>query len=351
MKTFPSSQPRTVLCRQAGLSLVELMIAIAVGLILLAGMTALISRQSSARAELDKSGRQIENGRYALTLLAADIEHAGFYGQYGGTLTVPAALPDPCATDAASIDAGLALPLQGYDAPATVPAPLSGCLDDADHVAGTDILVVRRFEASATLPTVATANEAGRVYVQTTPDAIVTGVGPDPDPAAPMLYTLKQKDVTTPAPLRRYVQHIYFISPCHRYAGGASSCTAAADDGRPVPTLKRLEIGAVGGTTSFVTTPLVEGIENLQFDYGIDPNGGGAAAVPFATDPALAQWPNVMAVQVSILARNTEPSTGYSDAKTYTLGESGSVGPFNDAYKRHVYTGLVRAVNISARKE
>ncbi|QQX86110.1 PilW family protein [Cupriavidus necator] len=336
--------------RQAGLSLVELMVAIAIGLFLLAGITVLISQQSSARAELNKSSRQIESGRYAFTLLQDEIEHAGYYGLYGSALTVPTALPNPCATDKDSLDKALAMPLQGYDAPAAVPAPLSACLSDSDHVPGTDILVTRHLYTGDALATVATA-VAGQAYVQTTPSSKITGLGPDPTPATPSVYTLVQKNGTTPASLWRYVQSIYFISPCNKFAAGATTCTAGADNGKPVPTLKRLEMTSAGGVPAFVMTPLVDGIQDMQLDYGVDGIGAGSPAAPFITAPVLADWPNVMAVQVSLLARNPEVSAGYSDKKAYSMGIAGSAGPFSDGYKRHVYTGTVRLINPSSRRE
>lgn len=328
--------------------MVELMISITIGLLLLAGITGLITKQSSSRAEIDQFGKQSENGRYALTVLRDDIEHAGYYGQYAGTFPAPTALPDPCATGVADIESSLALPLQGYDAPTTVPAPLSSCLQNADHIAGTDILVLRRLEATET-PTAIADAVGGQVYVQATPDGKIVAVGPD---ATPSVYTLKKKDGTTPADLRKLIQRIYFLSPCNQYAPGATSCSSAADGGRPIPTLKRLELTTVGGVTAFSLVPLVEGIENMQFDYGIDTEGKGVPQSPFITDPALANWPNVMAVQVSLLARNLDATSGYAAVdRTYNLGMSGAVGPFTDAYKRHVYTANVRAVNPSSRRE
>ena len=71
----------TPLRTQAGLSLVELMISIAIGLALMAGITMLISQQSTASSELNKASRQIENGRYASQVLRDDIELAGYYGE------------------------------------------------------------------------------------------------------------------------------------------------------------------------------------------------------------------------------------------------------------------------------
>ena len=350
--TAPFSQR----CRQTGLTLVELMISMAIGLFLMAGIAILIAQQSSNRAELDKSGRQIENGRYAMTLLQDDIQHAGFYGQYAGGFTALSTLPNPCDTTTATIDAALAMPLQGYDAPSSVPAPLLSCLPDANHIPGTDIMVVRRLEASDTLPTISTL-VVGQIYVQATPIAKVTGLGPDPTPPTPFVYTLKQKDAVTAAELRKYVEHIYFLSPCNTYAGGATTCTLAADNGSPVPTLKRLEMTLVAGVSTMVTVPLVDGIQNMQFDYGIDntgvagTQGDGTPTTPFVTSPAVADWPNIMAVQVNLLARNADPSGGYVDRKIYNMGVAGMVGPFSDAFKRHVYSANVRVINPSEQRE
>lgn len=330
---------------QRGLSIVEMMIAITLSLLLLAGLTGLLVQQNGAHAEIERAGKMIENGRYAMTVLRDDVQIAGFYGQYNGSFTSPATLPDPCATDPASIDASLALPIQGYDAPSSVPSPLSNCLPDANHVPGTDILVVRRVDTTET-PTPLGSVVPGQIYIQATPIAKVTGSGSDTS-----VFTLMDKSGTASADLRAYVEHIYFISPCNVPAAGATTCTASADGGHPVPTLKRLELTASSGTTTFTVAPLAEGIQNLQIDYGIDSNGDGSPAVPFITAPALTDWPKVMAVQISLLARNTTLSAGYVDAKTYNLGAAGSVGPFTDAYKRHVYTATVRLVNPSGQKE
>lgn len=330
---------------QAGLSLIELMISITIGLLLVAGITALISQQSSNRNELDKSGRQIENGRYALTLLEDDIQHAGFYGQYGIAMPALTALPDPCSTVSTDIDASLAMPLQGYASPSTVPAPLSACLLDTNHLAGTDILIVRRLEADDVLPTIATA-VAGQVYVQATPVAKVTASGTNTAP-----FTLLQKDGVTPAELRKFVEHIYFISPCNVFASGATSCSASADGGKPVPTLKRLEMTTSGNATALNIVPLVDGIENMHFDYGVDTKGAGTPSLPFVSSPGVTDWPNVMDVQVNLLARNVDKTAGYVDGRTFNLGLSGPVGPFTDGYKRHVYTANVRAVNPGGRRE
>lgn len=335
--------------RQAGLSLVELMISLTISLVLLAGVTTLIVQQSGSRDELEKASRAIENGRYAMQLLHDDIQMAGFYGGYspasGVAHTVPA---DPCNVAAGSANSGwdatpkVAVPVFGYAGAATNPTTTTTC-GLVNYQPNTAILVIRRTATD----TVAAA-VAGTTYLQvnrcsnaTTPFVMGTGG-----------FTLQQKDCSTVAPLSKYIVRVYYISSCN---------VCAPSDG--IPTLKMVDIE--DGAQNNI--PLVEGIENMQFDYGIDNSSDGSPDT-YTTAPATADWANVMAVRVNLLARNIDPTSGYSDGKAYCLSGSppfnangtstscntgGAMlfGPFNNAYKRHAYTELVRAINPSGRRE
>lgn len=59
---------------------------------------------------------------------------------------------------------------------------------------------------------------------------------------------------------------------------------------------------------------------------------------------------NVVAVQIHVLARSLEPSPGYVDTKTYRLGDK-IMGPFNDGFKRHVFSTTVRLANPAGRRD
>lgn len=345
MKRYKHRQFRSMAQQAAGFSLIELMISITIGLLLIAGMATLVSNNSAQREELEKSSRQIENGRYAMQLLSDDLRHAGYYGEYYELGSVPGSMPDPCTTVLTNLSAAMPLPVQGYDAPTTVPSPLATCLSDANHVSGTDILVVRR---ASTI--VSGSLVAGRAYVQTRSDTFVL----DDGSAAAATWNLKKKDLTTPADIRQYVVHVYFISPCSIPAGGGTSCTGASDDGgNPIPTLKRLELTNSASSRSMVIVPMVEGIENLQIDYGTDSLNTGTPD-NYVTSPAdTTAWGNVVAAQVQLVARNVDATTGFTDTKTYQMGLAGTYTPPSavQKYKRHAYTQLVRLENPSARRE
>src|SRR4029077_5746591 len=120
-----------------------------------------------------------------------------------------------------------------------------------------------------------------------------------------------------------------------------------------IPTLRLLTIS---GTTS-TNEPLVEGIEDLRFEYGRDNVASDGAADDFrkclsTVDPCVAaDWANTMALRVKLLARNVNTGVGYTDSKTYDLGAGIVVGPFNDHYKRHAYTSVMRLMNPAGRRE
>ncbi|HUQ75069.1 MAG TPA: PilW family protein [Burkholderiales bacterium] len=336
----------TLARRQSGLSLIELMVSMTLGLIVLSGVLVVFVNSSAARNEVERTTRQIENGRYASELLTDDLRVAGFWGQLDPTtVATPAALPaDPCSLTVADWNAWLPVHIQGYDAASFTS---TNCAL-TNYKAGTDVLVIRRARTCSANATTCTPNvTAGTPYLQVSLCATqVTKYVLDVYPSsgtAPFDMQTKACDATL-ANKREYYVHIYYI---------------ATDNGRgdSVPTLKRLEL--VGGTTpSWSTVPLVEGIENLQLLYGVDTNNDGVPDEYVANPTTLARWMNVVTTQFFVLARNLESSQNYSDTKTYTLGKdaSGTAITYTPSgsdvgYRRHVYSGLVRIMNPAGRRD
>ena len=364
------------LLRQTGLSLVEVMIALAIGMFLLLGLSSLLVANSQTSQELNKTGSQIENGRFAIQLLSDDIHLAGFLGTYspvGATWTIP----DPCASALANLGfsnfsnvaAAVTVPVAvyGYVGADTLPTTCTsgGTPVISNRLAGTGVLVIRR--VSTTSVAAASAPVAPYLQVSTCPDSLIDTV-PLVFATANANFTLRQRDClsTNLAPAREYKVHIYYVS----------SCSDCGND--TIPTLKLAEFK----NGAFTTSSVVEGIENMQLDYGIDMDGDGAVdcytsnptappnkevdptlfpasacpqtATPYVWSVPTTNWSNVMAVRVNLLARNLEPSTGWVDNKnnrTYDMGLIGTIAATNDAYKRHVYSSVARLYNISGQRE
>lgn len=360
-------QPRPAPRRQAGFSLVELMVSLTVGLVVVAAMTTMFVQSSRARNANDRANRQTESGRYALQLISTDLQQAGYFDAFDADASSktyqapPAATPDPCITTLTALAQNLSLPVQGYDSPGS--NPLGNC-GITDIKAGTDVLVVRRASTCVAGPTADTGCDpaaAGDILFQASlcPNEIAAASYYKLDTNTANL-TLHQQDCATLANYRRLQVHIYYIANNNK-----------PNDG--VPTLKRWELGAAN------PVPLVDGIEDLQVEYGIDfsPTSGAGAGlllngdgVPDAvtaspdgyngcsnlTHPTCAQyWQAVVTANVHILARNVTLNPGYKDTKTYTLGlnaagTANTRGPYNDGYGRHVFQGLVRLNNANARR-
>lgn len=345
--------------RQAGFTLVELMIACAIGLLVLAGMTTMFVSSNHAQAEIEKSNRQIENGRYGIQLLGEDLRNAGFYGQFDPTvMAMPAAVPDPCSTDLAEIRAALPLAVQGYD---NVAGGTLGCVTDVR--VGTDIVVVRHASTCTIDAASCEVNSAGAPYFQASLCNNLTelGSGSVADyfavDALTANLTRHLRDCSqvagsgTLAPLRYLLVHIYYVANNDRSGDG-------------VPTLKRAELSNNAGALSLVTVPLVAGVENMQLEYGLDSDNDGAAD-DYTAAPAgyggcglaacqVTNWGSVVSARLHLLTRNTQATAGYADDKSYVLGqnadgsENAVAGSGN--YKRHVFQSTVLLPNPAGRR-
>jgi len=339
--------------QQFGYTIIELMIAITISLIILASLVAIFANNSRTRGEIERANQQTENGRYAVQLITDDLHNAGYLAEFNpALLPTPATKPDPCDTSVAGLNSALPIAVQGYDNGAGAPA----CLTDVR--AGTDILVVRHASTCAVGSAGCDVTVANAAYFQasgcnntTNSTELASGNVAnyfvlDTNAAS---FTLHQKDCATLANQYQYRTNIYFVANNDN-----------AGDG--IPTLKRAELGLF--SNSFSIVPLVEGVENLQIEYGLDtsvPTTGTPAVytanpdsyVPCAASPTNC-WQNTVAAKINVLTRNTTVTQGYVDAKVYTLGLKAdgtvnTVGPFNDAYKRHTSESVVKLNNPAGR--
>jgi type IV pilus assembly protein PilW len=333
--------------RQFGYTIIELMIAITISLIILASLVAIFANNSRTRGEIERANQQTENGRYALQLIIDDLHNAGYLAEFNpGPLTAPTAKPNPCDATVAGLNNALPIAVQGYDNGANAPT----CLNDLR--AGTDILVVRHASTCAVGSAGCDANLLGDPYFQASgcnnsaelaSGNIATSYVLDTDPAK---FTSHKKDCATLAVQYQYLTYIYFVANDDK-----------AGDG--IPTLKRAELGV-----GFTIVPLVEGVENLQIEYGLDSNPKTGSPAVYTADPdsyngctpavCVVYWRNTVAAKINVLTRNTTATQGYVDSKTYTLGLNfdgsvNTVGPFNDGYKRHAYESVVTLNNIAGR--
>jgi len=357
----------------SGMSLIELMVAIAIGSLLMLGLASTFKNSSDTQREIERSGRLIENGRYAIDLLTTELHHAGYFGHFYAAVAAPGALPDPCeVSNLTNLTAAMSMPIQGYAAANLTTRPDiaattcddKGLFTNANLSPGSDIFVVRRASTAVFTGTPIT-NE---VYIQANPRTmnILPGNSSATVPAMAANNTAQtmrkfphDSTNTEPADTHKYQVHAYFVAPCSFGTGNNGVCTAADDT---TPTLKRLELTSNGTSTIMRIVPLVEGVEYMKITYGIDTipatinpaTGFAGDGVPdvYTATPALTEWPLVVAARIYLLMRATEPSPGFVDTKQYAFPPTAiTLGPFNDGFKRQVYSTEVRPMNLAGRRE
>src|SRR5438477_11943248 len=79
-----------------GFSLVEMMIAMTIGLMICAGLVTVFANTSNTQQELRRTAQQIENGRYAMDVLSQDFQVTGYFGSFRKLVPPTTTAPDPC---------------------------------------------------------------------------------------------------------------------------------------------------------------------------------------------------------------------------------------------------------------
>jgi type IV pilus assembly protein PilW len=401
--------------RQVGFTLVELMVALALGLLILLALMMMLTNISRTNNELGVSNRMVENGRFAMQLVSGEVVHAGFFAGHvpnyddltftaqplpsndssGAPATrkqVPSALPDPClAYSVANWTAAhkynlVGIAVQGSNVPAAGTAPFcAGVVSSPKR--GTDVLVVRHAE---TCVGGSGTNECSNTLATANPDVYFQATRCDTDTAEFVLstmqadFTLRQRNCTTAAELRRFASSMYFVK-----------------DVSGVPTLMRSVLRASGAApTHDAADALVENVEGFRVEYGLDTlSDSNEAVAPTAaiswtnlavkTSPrnrgdgipdgayvrctqanpcTPAQMLNAVAVRIYVLVRAERTTAGHTDSKIYKLGSADTacanaaaadssntcaptLGPFNDGYRRQLFTQTVRLANVAGRRE
>ncbi len=327
--------------RQRGLTLVELMVGLALGMAVIAGLLVVLANASTNGQNLNRVSVQVETGRYVSELLTEDLRLAGFYGELPLS-TATYSVPDPCNADPnpagsqhwTSAPFKLPTPVRGYGA-----ADLLGCL--GNRKAGTDALAMRRVSAETTdanaLGAANTQHYVQYSYCETDPVGTKLVFG-----SAKAGFTLRNRACTGPNTLRAYVSRVYYVASCNRCAG--------AGDG--VPTLKRADL--ING--AIVEVPLAEGVERLRFEYGFDTDTDGSADTYVTAEQAAAagqSWENVVAVKAHFITRSLlkAEGSGLATGQSFELGNTGTVDFAADGYTRRAYTTVIRLVNPSSARE
>jgi type IV pilus assembly protein PilW len=226
------------------MTLVELTVAMAIGLFLIGGALYVFSQGRNTARAGDSLARLQESARFALDTLEPDIRLARYWG-----LTSEPALID--------VPAGVAVTCNGADAGWAI-ADLSAAVEVRDDIydlpcpafrnaarAGSDVLILRHAEPWQSNVEPAADNRRLQVQTQLARGQLFTN-GIKPFGAAPSTNNV--------------AINVYYVS-------NQSSFDAS------LPSLRRLILGP---NAEFDDQEVIPGVENLQVQLGVDTNGDGA---------------------------------------------------------------------------
>lgn len=320
--------------RQSGLSLVELMISILLGLILTLGVIAVYLESKRNYTAEEEIARIQENGRFALNLLQRELMMAGFFG---GTLEADDITPVSVTTDCAAGNWALdpTVPLDfvgdytGNSNPATTGGTTLTCLTNADIQQSSDMVIVKRTAGEPSLRLGETAPELSSSTDQQWYLHFIN------------YADTKQWTKTTPAAIDGLSSPDDGIAYWEAYARVLYVREFSETSADGIPTL--CELALVGD--AMTSRCLVEGIEEMQVEFGIDSDSDG---VPerYLASPTAAQLATAVVARIYLLVRSVQDVPGYEDKKSYVLG-SRNVSAKNDGFMRRVFTTTVQIRNAS----
>src|SRR6266436_2373343 len=297
--------------RAAGVTLVELLVAMTIGLVLIIGATQVYVDSHAAYAVNDTTARLQENARYGLSVLEPDIRMSGNWGLTNYSDGIGGeALP----TDAQSALGAPAASTCGVNFPLLLGLPVQGTNDSyaATCAAGditlpgnsaampnADTITVRRASAITVPP--ATASGPLRICSTRTSGLLVTDIS-----------GAFCQDVN--AQINNLIVNLYYVDQSSSQAG--------------VPSLRRKALNA---GPAFQDDEIVPGVEDLQVQYGVDLSGGfgaaseylnaGAALTNLLNPPPPAIPAQIVAVRIWLLVRSDSPESGFTDARIYEYGD------------------------------
>ncbi len=307
------------------------MIAMTLGLVLTAGVSQLFVGNKQASALTHNLGYMQENIRIANHFLGDSIRLSGHWGGIEdireidtntGAFTVTA-LGNCNETWSTNVAEGL----RGLNGATTSP---SNCL--SNYKPDSDILLVRYADSTAMIPDSGLTSAGDQVFVR----ASISDLGHNVRfiKAADGVPTDMTKQLSTfNMPLRA---HMFYIKTCSQQAPDGTCRNTT-------PALARITLNGLTVTDQV----LVEGVEQLQVEYGIDSDGDGTANTYSAAGTST-DWNQVISARYSFLVRSQQQDAGHSDTRTYNLSaDTNSFDPAaaDEKYYRKLITQTVQLKN------
>lgn len=302
--------------QQAGVTLVELMVALTIGSFLMVGAVQVYNQSRHAFVINESIARVQETAQFAMDTIEADVRMASNWGRHSRGSSIvgrsvtgdanPLTLATPAACGAAwALD--LARPVEGNNNNYGLAC---GAVGGAQI--NSDTVTTRRATVAAT------ALEAGRLQIQTTRiqgELFADGNVPSAfDPVASETHNL--------------LVNTYYVAADSTLIPG-------------VPTLRRKMLTSVGGVPTVVDQEVAPGVQNLQLQFGVDVdqdntvdryvNPGDAILDPLAV--GFIPGARVLTARIWLVVRGISLEPGIQDLRNYQPGDI-NLGVYTDAFRR-----------------
>lgn len=315
--------------RQRGISLVELMVALVLGLLVVGGVYRVyLGNQQSYRLQ-ESLARVQENGRFAVQLLSRDMRQAAYRGGCGQAAELRIHLFEPDDDKAADLSVlyDIGSGVWGWEGEQKTSAKdlvedsnILDSLDDNGYLPGSDVFLIKHAGERSDVNVVKTTGGGGGkdegegkvIHVDPKATTIAKGdVVVIADPEACDIFSRKTSEnssVLNPnfdnnsngkrlskkygkdAVIMRYSSTLYYVGL------GADGEPALRRQSRSTDTIQDEE--------------LISGVVDMQLRYGVDTDGDQRVDTYRAADHGdiAADWSNVLAVRVSLLLRSELPN-------------------------------------------
>ena len=333
---------------EQGFSLVELMIAMTIGLIILAGVGYMYMESRQSFRSMDNLSRMQESARYALEIMSRDIRMAGYRGCASSTGTLFNTLNNKTTTAY-----NFGVPINGYDATAAAWSPAlpsdTGGLSGLQLLAGTDAIIIRSASGGGTTVTDQPGNSSADLKVTTPNDLLTNDIVMVTNCTAATVFQVTQ--INTNGAGQNVVHNTGVGSPGNStkdlgqvYTNGEiikmqskSYFIRNGASGRPA--LWQFDNYKPAGGDN--PAEIAEGVENLQIQYGIDANLDGIVELYSAAN-AVADWNQVAAVRISLLVSSNDDNIATSK-QVYNYNGASVTAP--DLRLRQAFTATISVRN------
>jgi len=356
------------LLKNSGFTLLEIFIALSIGLVLFAGVMSVFVGLRVTSSETSSYGEMQENGRFAINILTKDLLRQGFWGTLSTEMDNAVLVAPPPIAKNDCIGEGLnngSFPqVTGHFrtiwGKRAASATELSCITDAK--VDSDIIQIKRV----------ISNSLGSVpQPVTVPVTPALTMGDLKDNRYYLISSVNSAQIfagnaaSLPNILNsqvwEYQHHVYYVRE-------------ESQGTNVVPVLMKGRL-TVDATNSMDFVPLIDGIENIRFWYGIDTDndadsndytnnvtkttGAGDGVVDLfipARSMTQAFWDNngsrILAVRVYVLVRDILPDNKYTNNNTYQLGGTASQDQIKgngDHYRRLLFTSTVSLENSKVK--